>query len=109
VAGQRHYLSADVAAGLRSARRRLGLSFRDAAQRAGIGYGYLCELEHCNRCPSVDVARALIEALGLDADLARRLLEEARPDTGRNFTGDREQRSGAGRFTRDAAPLTDSG
>lgn len=80
----RHYLSPDVAAGLRAARLGLGLSFRDAARRVGIGYGYLSELEHSHRCPSVTVAHALITALRLDEDLARQLLQEARPDAGRD-------------------------
>lgn len=84
VEGNRHYLSAEVAAGLRSARLRLGLSYRAAAQRAGLQHGYLCELEHSNRCPSVTVARVLIDALRLDAAVAARLLQEARPDAGRD-------------------------
>jgi transcriptional regulator with XRE-family HTH domain len=65
---------------------RHGLSFRQAAQRIGIGYGYLSDLEHSKRCPSVSVARALIEGLDLDAELAARLLDQAVPVSGRDWT-----------------------
>jgi transcriptional regulator with XRE-family HTH domain len=78
VEGQRHYLSAEVAA-------ELGLSFREAAERTGVSSGHLCWLEQSKRCPSVAVAHALIEGLWLEPDVARRLLDEARPDVGRNF------------------------
>lgn len=62
----RHTLPPDLAAALRLARVVVGL--RLAARRAGVSPGYLCRLEHGERCPSVDVAHALIEALRLEAD-----------------------------------------
>lgn len=45
----RHYLSAPVAAGLRNARRRQGLSLRALEARTGIAYGYLGMLERGQR------------------------------------------------------------
>jgi transcriptional regulator with XRE-family HTH domain len=87
VEGQRHYLSPEAAAGLQAARRRLGLSFREASERAGVSTGFLWNLEHGKRCPSIDMARCLIAAFDLDAVAAARLLDEARPDVGRSFIG----------------------
>jgi transcriptional regulator with XRE-family HTH domain len=84
VEGDRHYLCADTAAGLRAARLRLGLSLRGAAALTSVSAGHLSKLEHGQRCPSADVAQALIDGLQLDSDLAARLLAEARYDAGRN-------------------------
>jgi hypothetical protein len=39
-------------------------------------------LENDKRCPSVAVARVLIDELRLDDELAERLVSEAQPDTG---------------------------
>lgn len=75
---QRHYLSPGVAAELRSARRRLGLSFRAAARRTGVSAGALCRLEHAQRAPSIAVAEALVDGLHLPPSVAARLMLEAR-------------------------------
>lgn len=83
----RQRLSPAVGAGLRDARLTLGLSFRAAARRAGVSAGYLCQLEHGSRCPSVAVADALVDALRLDGATADRLFCEARPDAGRSWGG----------------------
>lgn len=80
----RHYLSTQVAADLRAARLALGLSLREVADRAGTDFSYLSKLERGERCPSTVIAEALIGALALAEDLARRLRAEAQPHAGRS-------------------------
>ena len=63
----RHVLPVAVAAALAAARRRRGWSYRRAAERTGLGPGYLHALEHAQRCPSTAVAEVLVAGLGLDA------------------------------------------
>jgi transcriptional regulator with XRE-family HTH domain len=75
---QRGCLSPAVAVELRSARRRLGLSFRSAARRTGVSAGNLCKLEHGQRAPSFKVAEALVGGLGLEPGVAAALMAEAR-------------------------------
>jgi transcriptional regulator with XRE-family HTH domain len=89
---ERHYLSAEAAAGLRHARQRTGLSLRGAAEKAGISFGYLCQLEHGQRCPSLSVAYDLVSAFRIDAAVAGRLFAEAQRDKGRDCVWPREGR-----------------
>jgi len=70
---------------LRRARLRLGLSYRQASQRAGVAHGHLCDLEHGRRAPSVAVAESIIFGYRLKPDVACRLLAEAIPDAGRSW------------------------
>ncbi len=86
---ERHYLSPGVAAELRNARRKLGLSYRMAAGRTGVDAGTICKLEHCQRAPSVEVARALVDGLRLEGDVAAGLMAEAVPDAGRSWRATR--------------------
>jgi transcriptional regulator with XRE-family HTH domain len=81
---RRHRLPADVAAALGAHRLARGLGQREAARRAGISQGYIWLLEHGERCPSVEVAAALADALELGPELAGRLLDVARRDAGRS-------------------------
>ena len=71
----RNTLPRDVAAELKSARERSGLTFREAAARAGISHGFLGELCQGRAAPSRAVAERIIEALGIDDDNAHDLLE----------------------------------
>lgn len=82
---ERHYLSPGVAAGLRNARRKLGLSYRIAAGRTGVDAGMICKLEHCQRAPSVAVAQAPVDGLRLEGDVAAGLMAEAVRDAGRSW------------------------
>lgn len=79
----RHQLPADLAAEMRAHRLRRGIGLRTAALAAGIWPGYLSLLELGKRCPSIDVAQDLDEALKYPPDLRRRLFETARPASGR--------------------------
>jgi transcriptional regulator with XRE-family HTH domain len=81
----RHVLPPDLAAALRAARWRRGLSLRQLAQKVGLAPSYLCLLEQGKRCPSVAVAYDLAAALQLDPDVVALLLAVARPDTGRSW------------------------
>lgn len=64
--------------------------WREAARKVGILPGYLCMLEHGDRCPSRAVAHDLIAALDLDPEVAAWLLEVARPNAGRSWHPDSE-------------------
>ena len=79
------YLDPDVAASLREARLRRGLSFREAAQATGVDAGYMCHLEHGRRVPSVVTAEALISGLKLDPFEAEQLRAVALSGVGRDF------------------------
>lgn len=80
----RHRLPANLAAALRAARLSQGLGLRQLERRAKISRGYLSDLEHGNRCPSVELARVLIETLDLGPDAMDQLLRVARPNVGRS-------------------------
>ena len=56
-----------------AARRRAGLTFRQAAPRIGISAGYLCELTKGRRCPSTWVAEDIIAELPMTAGAAEEL------------------------------------
>ncbi|MGN6872250.1 MAG: helix-turn-helix transcriptional regulator, partial [Solirubrobacteraceae bacterium] len=79
----RRLLPRDLAAALRVARERLGLSRRDAALLAGVSADYLGTLERGRACPSVPVACELAATLSLDPALTERLMRVAVPDAGR--------------------------
>jgi len=85
VEGNRHYLSPDVARELRDARRKLGMSQRNAARATGVSQGHIAHLERCQRAPSVETAHTLIGGLKMDAGAAARLLAESVPDAGRSW------------------------
>jgi transcriptional regulator with XRE-family HTH domain len=82
---ERHVLPPELAAELRAARWRRGLSLRQLADKVRVAHGYLCLLEQGKRCPSVAVARELAAALQLDPDVVAPLLAVARPDAGRSW------------------------
>ena len=69
-------LPADLAAELRSARHRQGLSLAEAAQAVGITKPYLSRLERGLRAPRRAVAGRLCEVLDLDDETAAWLLDE---------------------------------
>ncbi len=81
----RHYLTAAVARELRNARRRLGMSQRAAARTTGVSQGHIAHLELCQRAPSVDLARALVDGLRMEPGPAAMLMAEAVPDAGRSW------------------------
>jgi hypothetical protein len=64
-----------------------------AADRLGIARGYLTMLEQGKRCPSLAVARVLIDGLKLDAALSNALLNVARSGAGRVVTDPRRERA----------------
>jgi transcriptional regulator with XRE-family HTH domain len=80
---------------------RAGRGLRATAEQAGISHGYLTFLERGERCPSLEVAQSLADALWLgDAD-RRRLLDAAVTDAGRcnphaRARAEREARTVAG-------------
>lgn len=81
---ERHYLSPELGAVLKQARRRRGWGLRPAARKMGLGHGHLFALEAGHRAPSTAVAELLVEGLGLNTADAARLMEEAVPDVGRS-------------------------
>lgn len=81
----RHLLSKAVAAELRAARRRRGLSFRRAGEIVGCAGSHIANLEASRRCPSTALAHQLIAGLKLPPDVASRLLAESQPDAGRSY------------------------
>ena len=84
MASIRGELSPEVGAALKAARNRLGLSLRNAARRAEICNGHLCNLEQARRRPSVTVALRLAAVLQLDEETAMALLDEAAPSDAPN-------------------------
>lgn len=69
---------------LRSARVRAGLGLREAARSIGISSGYLADLEHGDRCPSVTVGKLLFQVLCLTDDEGRVLAASVVADRGRD-------------------------
>jgi transcriptional regulator with XRE-family HTH domain len=62
------------------------MSYRQAAKRIGISHGYLCELEHGRRSPSVIVANAIMDVYRIDDPDDRHVLVVAAvDDAGRNW------------------------
>lgn len=61
----RHTLASDVAKIIETARKDKWLSYRAAARRCGVSPTHLHDLCHGRRAPSVPVARAVVEGLGL--------------------------------------------
>jgi transcriptional regulator with XRE-family HTH domain len=82
----RHYPPADWGPWLRSVRLELGLSLPQAARRAGISAGFLCQLEQSQRCPSWSTADMIRDAYGIGGDELDRLFSVAVVGRG---TGDR--------------------
>ena len=68
-------LDPDTAAELRLARKRLGLSLRQAARRARISPSYLSRLERGLRAPRVATAMRLQRVLDLDEGTVERLID----------------------------------
>jgi len=58
-------LPPELAAMLAARRRELGWSYREAGRRTGVAFGYIHDLEHRRRGPSVVVARELAIGYGL--------------------------------------------
>lgn len=56
---------------LKMARERAGIGQREAARKAGISSGFMCELERGLKCPSVPVATELHRVLHLTEDEAQ--------------------------------------
>lgn len=83
---ERHCLPPDVADILVEARARLGETLREAAAWVGISPGFLCDLEHAKRAPSIAVAVGLAFGLGLFPDEVEELLEHAQL-AGRSWSG----------------------
>ncbi len=81
---ERHYLSPELGAVLKQARRRRGWGLRPAARRMGLGHGHLFALEAGQRAPSTAVAEVLVEGLRLNQAEAAWLRDEAVPDVGRS-------------------------
>jgi cyanate lyase len=73
----RRTLPAYLAEALAAAHTRSGMSYRAAARRLRIDWGYWRRLTRGERCPSVEVAQRIIAALELDDDTAQWLLTEA--------------------------------
>lgn len=69
---------------LKAARLRASLQIRDAARRAGISPGYLADIEHGRRCPSVAIAAELYRVLALTADEVALLASVAVAGRGRS-------------------------
>lgn len=96
VEGNRHHLSPAAARELRDARRKLGLSQRNAARATGVSQGFLGHLERSGRAPSVETARMLISGLKMTAGAAARLLADSVPDAGRSWKPRDDARRRAG-------------
>lgn len=68
---------------LRQARQRRGLGQQEAGRLAGLSPGYLCHLEQGTRTPSMAVAEALADVLGLSLAECQQLYRVAVTDAGR--------------------------
>ncbi len=73
----RRTLPAHLATALAVAKVATGLTFRGLEQLSGIDNSYIVKLTKGTRCPSREVAEELIDALGLDDDVALELMEVA--------------------------------
>jgi transcriptional regulator with XRE-family HTH domain len=73
----RRHLPADLAEAIRDAKLASRLSWRELSRRSGVSHPHLCLISRGRRVPSREVARRIINALGLDGDTARWLLDEA--------------------------------
>jgi len=80
----RHVPAPEFGPMLRAARARAGLQMRDAARQAGISAGYLADLEHGRRCPSVAVAAELYRVLALTPEETQFLASTAVAGRGRS-------------------------
>ncbi|MCE5252993.1 MAG: helix-turn-helix domain-containing protein [Actinomycetia bacterium] len=88
-------------------RTDLGMGRRELAERVGISYSYLTEIENGNKPPSSTILAPLAEALGLrmfqliEAAEARMdaLASESRP-----MHGEEQQRTGRPRVTQPGSP-----
>lgn len=76
--------SAELGPALTAARKRVGLQMRDAARQMGISPGYLADLEHGRRCPSVAVAVELHRVLMLTEEETRMLAASSVAGRGRS-------------------------
>ena len=53
---------------MRKARRKAGLTLRELAQRSGLGYNSISQIELGKREPNIVTAELLADALGLTID-----------------------------------------
>ena len=56
---------AELGAAIRRARATLNLSYRDAAERCGVGYRFFIELENGKRTARLDKTLAVLMGVGL--------------------------------------------
>jgi cyanate lyase len=79
----RRQLTTTTAAVLADAHRATGLTYEQFGSLCGIDGSYWRRLTIGERCPSVPVARQIIDVLDLDPEAADRLLGEAVVGRGR--------------------------
>ena len=77
--GPQRFLDARLADAIREGKEQTGLSWRGLAAATGISRAHLNHLSLGRRVPSQRVAEVLIEALGLDNEVATALREVATP------------------------------
>ena len=75
----RRHLAPHLAAAVRNGKHRSGLSWRGLAAETGISRAHLNNLSLGRRVPSRRTAEVIIDALGLDADIADELRAAAAP------------------------------
>ena len=80
----RRTITPELAEVLAAARRRLGLSVREAARRADVSTGTIVHLEKARRAPSIVVAENLIDAYWLGPREAAMLRAEAVKGAGKD-------------------------
>ena len=85
-----HTLSPAVAGMLRQARRRRGLSLREAARLLDSGKGYLSMLESAQRAPSMAMGTEIARVYHLSTQEAGALKAESVPGVGRDKTSRRK-------------------
>lgn len=76
-------LPPEVAASIRQCRLEAGLSVREAARRAGISPGFLWDLEHARRAPSLGTVVSLLRTLDFTDSQMEALCMSAVLDAGR--------------------------
>src|SRR4051812_39537293 len=81
---ERHRIPVALGAALREARQRQGLSVRQWGAEIALSQGQVGCIEGGQAAPSVAVARSLIYALALPADIAAALMQHAVPGVGRS-------------------------
>ena len=73
------YLAPHLSSAIRNGKHRSGLSWRGLAAETGISRAHLNNLSLGRRVPSQRTAEVIINALGLDADIADELRAAAAP------------------------------